>query len=196
MEVVLGMLFLTLSNADVQFVEKKLTWRSYTITKALPTTKRVELINKKEFAKTVLDENFETFVINVTSLDLVPRIHPERETQIAFLLTKEVKISDKYLDYTNVFLKEITLVLPRRINFNKYAIKLKNGKQPSYRPIYSLEPMELETLKTYIKTHLKTGFIWLSKSLAGASILFDTKLDGSVCLCVDYWGLNNLTIKN
>ena len=29
-KVVLGMLFLTLSNADIQFAEKKLTWRSYT----------------------------------------------------------------------------------------------------------------------------------------------------------------------
>ena len=38
-EVVLGMPFLTLSNADVQFVEKELTWRSYTTAEALPTTK-------------------------------------------------------------------------------------------------------------------------------------------------------------
>ena len=56
--------------------------------------------------------------------------------------------------------------------------------------------MELETLKTYIKTHLKTGFIRPSKSPAGAPILFDKKPDGSFCLCVDYRGLNNLTIKN
>ena len=40
-EVVLGMPFLTLSNADVQFVEKELTWRFYTTAEALPTTKRV-----------------------------------------------------------------------------------------------------------------------------------------------------------
>ena len=56
--------------------------------------------------------------------------------------------------------------------------------------------MELETLKTYIETYLKTGFIWPSKSPAGAPILFDKKLDGSLRLCVDYRGLNNLTIKN
>ncbi len=56
--------------------------------------------------------------------------------------------------------------------------------------------MKLETLKAYIETHLKTGFIQPSKSPAGAPILFDKKLDGSLCLCVDYWGLNNLTIKN
>ena len=77
-EVVLGMPFLTLSNADVQFVEKELTWRSYTTAEALPTTKRVELIDKKEFAKAALDENSETFVVHVASLNLTPGIHPDR----------------------------------------------------------------------------------------------------------------------
>ena len=56
-EVVLGMPFFALSHADVQLIEKELIWRSYTTTKALPTTKRVELIDKKEFAKAVLNEN-------------------------------------------------------------------------------------------------------------------------------------------
>ncbi len=56
--------------------------------------------------------------------------------------------------------------------------------------------MELETLKTYIKTHLKTGFIWPFKSPSGALILFDKKPDDSLRLCVNYRGLNNLTIKN
>ena len=37
-DVVLGMLFLTLSGADVNFPKKELWWRSYTIEEALPTT--------------------------------------------------------------------------------------------------------------------------------------------------------------
>ena len=56
--------------------------------------------------------------------------------------------------------------------------------------------MELETLKAYIETNLANGFIRPSKSPAGAPILFDRKSDGSLRLCVDYRGLNNLTIKN
>ena len=54
----------------------------------------------------------------------------------------------------------------------------------------------METLKTYIKTNLANGFIRPSKSPAGAPILFDRKPDGSLRLCVDYRGLNNITIKN
>ena len=54
----------------------------------------------------------------------------------------------------------------------------------------------METLKAYIETNLANGFIRPSKSPAGAPILFDRKSDGSLRLCVDYRGLNNLTIKN
>ena len=158
-EVVLGMPFLTLSNADIQFIEKELTWRSYTTAKVLPTIKQVELINKKEFAKAVLDENSETFVIHVASLNLVPGIHLDREAQLASLLNKKVKIPDKYSDFTDVFSKEKALVIPERTKLNEHAINLENGKQLPYRLIYSLGLVELETLKTYIKTHLKTGFI-------------------------------------
>ena len=69
-EVVLEMSFLTLSNTDIQFAEKELTWRSYIAAEALPTIKWVELNDKKEFAKAALDENVEAFVVHVTSLSL------------------------------------------------------------------------------------------------------------------------------
>ena len=71
-----------------------------------------------------------------------------------------------------------------------------DGKQLPYRPIYAFNLMELETLKAYIKTHLKTGFIWPFKSPAGAPNFFDKKFDGNFHLYIDYRGLNNLTIKN
>lgn len=69
LEIVLGMFFFIFSKADILFVEKKLILRFYSTIKAISTIKRVEMINKKKFAKTVLDGNFETFVIYVTSLN-------------------------------------------------------------------------------------------------------------------------------
>ena len=123
-------------------------------------------------------------------------IYPDRKAEIASLLTEEVKIPNKYSDFANVFSEEKALILLKRTELNEHAINLKNGKQPPYGPIYSLGLVELETLKTYIETHLKTGFIRPSKSAVSAPILFDKKPNGSLCLCVDYQGLNNLTIKN
>ncbi len=84
MEVVLGMPFLDLSNANFQFGAEELTWRTYTVTEALPTSSRVELIDKKEFAKTALDQNSETFVMHVATLEATI-IHPSRAAQIATL---------------------------------------------------------------------------------------------------------------
>ena len=69
---------------------------------------------------------------------------------------------------------------------NKHAIELIKGKQPPYGLIYALSPEELEILKAYIDIYLKTGFIQLSKFLAGALIFFDKKPDNSFCLCVNY----------
>ena len=55
---------------------------------------------------------------------------------------------------------------------------------------------ELATLKEYIDENLAMSFIPHSKSAAGASILFVKKKDGSLRMCVDYRGLNKVTIKN
>lgn len=56
---ILEIFFLIFSNINIQFVEKKLVWRSYTITKILPIIKKVQLIDKKKFAKTALDKKSE-----------------------------------------------------------------------------------------------------------------------------------------
>ena len=102
----------------------------------------------------------------------------------------------EYSNYSNVFLAENVAELPKNTGMNEYTIKLEEGKQPLFGPIYSLGSMELETLKTYIKTNLANSFIRPFISPVGAPILFNRKPDESFCLCVDYWGLNNITIKN
>ncbi len=49
--------------------------------------------------------------------------------------------------------------LHENTGINEYAIELIEGKELPCGPIYSLGQVELEKLKTYIETHLKTGFI-------------------------------------
>ena len=144
----------------------------------------------------MLDENVEAFVVHVSSLGSRMTIHPARKAQLALLLTEEVTVPVEYSDFADVFSEKSANVLPEQTGANEHAIELEEGKQPPYRPIYSLRPVELKTLKTYIKTNLANGFIRASKSPAGAPILFVRKPDGSLRLCVDYRGLNNLTIKN
>ena len=67
-EVVFGMPFLTLSGVDVDFLGCELRWKTYTTEEALPTTRRVELVGKKEFAAAALDPEHETYVVHVGSV--------------------------------------------------------------------------------------------------------------------------------
>ena len=108
-----------------------------------------------------------------------------------------MKVSAEYSDFADVFSPDLIFELLKHIGINNRAIKLVNGYHQSlYRPIYSLDPVELETLKVYIETKLANRFIKPSKSPAVASILFERKTNGFLRLCINYRGLNNLTIKN
>ena len=70
--------------------------------------------------------------------------------------------------------------------------------QPDQRdpPLYNLSETELKTLWDYLETNLASGFIRRSTSPAGAPILFVKKKDGSLRLCIDYRGLNAITIQD
>ena len=160
-------------------------------------------MGKKEFAAAALDPEHETYVVHVASLNSTPLvvsldIHPSRRSQISGLIAEEAptKVFAEYLDFADVFSPDLASKLPKHTGINDHAIELVDGQQPPYGTIYSLKPMELETLKTYIETNLANGFIRPFKSPAGAPILFGRKSDGSLRLCVDYRDLNNFIIKN
>ena len=75
------------------------------------------------------------------------------------LITKKVKISTKYSNFSNFFLEKKALILSKGINLNQYAIELQYGQQLSDKLIYSLGLIKLKTLKIYIKINLANSFI-------------------------------------
>ena len=148
----------------------------------------MEIINKREFATAALNADDETFMVYVAALaePTTMPIHPSCQTQVAALTSEETGIPAKYSDFSNVFSSDSAAELPEHTGINDHPINLLDDKQPPYGLIYSLGPVELETLKTYIEANLASGFIRPSKSPAGAPILFVRKKNGSLCLCVDY----------
>ena len=207
-EVVLGMPFITLSGADVDFLGHELRWRTYTTKEVFSTTRCVELVSKKKFAAIVLHPEHETYVIHVGSVSsnvspdsssLKLNVYLYRRPQVFGLIAEKAPTKDpsKYSDFADVFSPDLASKLPKHTRINDHAIKLVDGcQQPPYGPIYSLGSAELETLKAYIETNLANGFIKSSKFPAGTLILFDRKSDSVLQLCVDYQSLNNLMIKN
>ena len=192
------MLFLHFSKVDIQFAERELVWRTYMAAEILLTTRRVEIIDKREFVAAALNADNKTFVVHVAALaePMTMPIHPSYQAQVAALMSEETGIPAKYSDFSDVCSSDTAAELPEHTGINDHPINLLDNKQPPYGPIYSLGPMKLETLKTYIKANLASGFIRPSKFPAGTLILFVRKKDGSFCLYIDYQGLNNLTIKN
>ena len=132
-----------------------------------------------------MDANSETFVVHVAirEQEKIP-VHSKKQVQVGALLFNKTptEVPAEYFDYSNVFLVEYAVEFLENTGINKYAIKLEEDKQLLFELIYSLGPVELETLKTYIKTNLANSFIRSSKSPAGAPILFDKKSDGSLHL--------------
>ena len=163
---------------------------------ALATTNRVEIINPEDFIQQVLHESAPAFICHVVMIESCPlEVHPSRIAQIAAATTEPVIIPEAYKDFEDVFSTKNASQLPPHEDHD-HAIDLVDGKQPPYGPIYSLSENELSVLRAYIDKNLANGFIRPSKSPVGAPILFTPKSNGTLRLCVDYRGLNNLTIKN
>ena len=157
------------------------------------------------FAIVALSLEYKTFIVYVTSFSSVASlsfslldVFPFHKPQIASLIVDKTfaKGFDEYINFADIFFPDLASKLPKHTGINDHAIELVNSQQPSYRPIYSLEPIELKTLKAYIKTPLVNKFIRSSKSSANILILFVRKSNGSLRLCVNYRVFNNLTIKN
>lgn len=99
-------------------------------------------------------------------------IYLVQKAQIALLLAKKVIILAKYSNFVNVFLEKLTAKLLNCFNINKYLTNQELGKLPFYRLIYSLKPVELKTLKIYLKINLTSDFIYLFKLPTKTFIFF------------------------
>ena len=64
-KMILGMHFLKISNANIVFNKRTLTWKLYTTNKALSNTRQVKLVNPKKFVIAALDADSKIFVIYI-----------------------------------------------------------------------------------------------------------------------------------
>lgn len=74
------MLFLVFSIINCHFGAEKPIWKFYTVVEALSTINKVEIIDKKKYAKIALDRNSKTFVVYVAALEVLTTIliHPSK----------------------------------------------------------------------------------------------------------------------
>lgn len=108
---------------------------------------------------------------------------------------REKNIPKELEPFADVFNEENAKKVPK-LKGAVHRIELKPGKEPPHRPMYPMSAEQLRTLAEYIREMEAAGRIRRSTSSAGAPVLFVPKKDGSLRLCVDYRGLNEITVKN
>ena len=135
------------------------------------------------------------YVVTLAEPTTMP-IYLSSQAQVALLMSKETEIPTEYSDFSNLSFSDSAAEILEQIGINDHSINLLDDKQPPYNLIYSLGQVKLEILKIYIKVNLASSFIRPSNSPSHGPILFIQKKDNSLWLCIDYQGLNNLTIKN
>ena len=115
---------------------------------------------------------------------------------------KEIKVNE-FNKGMKVFLDEFKDVFPEELNelppmreVDHASIDLIVDAAPIAKAPYRHSLAQNVELENQLKDLLSKGYIRPSKSPWGALVLFVKKKDGLLRLCVDYRGLNKLTIKN
>ena len=97
-------------------------------------------------------------------------------------------------EFADVFPEELPGVpFKRQVEFR---IDLVSCAAPIAKELYRLAPPKMQELSSQLQELLGKQFIRPRSSPWGAPILFVRKKDGSHRMCIDYWELNKLMVKN
>lgn len=105
------------------------------------------------------------------------------------------KVSAVYMDVKEVFTHRKATSLPPHRPYD-CTTDLHPGTTPPRGQLFSLSPPEQEAMSSYMTEALKLGLIQPCFSPVGAGVFFVRKKNGGLQPCIDYRGLNNITVKN
>ena len=90
--------------------------------------------------------------------------------------------------------EEMTGLPPARVP--REVVPVLPGAHPVNRPMFRYSQPEMEEMTKQVKALLASGLVQKSNSPFGAPVLFVKKKDGTQRMCVDYRGLNKITVPN
>ena len=129
------------------------------------------------------------------SIPTIALMTPDERIDLSTDIVLIIDASDKYVKYQQAFSAEQASRLPEHRSWD-HQIPLKPGTKPPNGPIYKMTYEERLALERHLDEMMPPGKIQRSRSPASTPILFVKKKDGSLRLCVDYRGINNITIPN
>ncbi|KAK3554752.1 hypothetical protein QTP70_033447, partial [Hemibagrus guttatus] len=105
-----------------------------------------------------------------------------------------IRLPQPYTDFEGVFSQERASHLPEHQEWDCAIDLLPNTSLPKGR-IYPLSLPESKAMEDYIEGALAAGHIRPSTSPAAAGFFFIEKKDGGLRPCIDYRGLNAITVR-
>ncbi|GBG71816.1 hypothetical protein CBR_g9226 [Chara braunii] len=78
----------------------------------------------------------------------------------------------------------------------QHCIEIEPSSKTPKGVVYRMSPRELKELRKQLDELLEKGWIRPSSSPFGAPVLFVPKKEGELRMCIDYRGLNAITVKN
>ncbi|KAJ1128271.1 hypothetical protein NDU88_006650 [Pleurodeles waltl] len=116
-------------------------------------------------------------------------------SNIATTAEKETQLPKQYSSYKDVFDEKGADTLPPHRSYDCQIDLAPGATLPNCR-VYALSEHENQHLRKYLDQFLENGLIRPSKSPAASPLFFVPKANGELRTCMDYRGLNKVTIKN
>ena len=108
--------------------------------------------------------------------------------------SREEEIQNLLQKHESIF-QDLPMQLPPERNI-EHIIEIKPGSSPIKVKPYRYPHHQKTEIERLIQDLLKCGVITKSRSPYAAPVVLVRKKDGSFRLCIDYRGLNIITIKN
>jgi hypothetical protein len=179
----LGLPWVDAAHPKLNFAVRRMLFRGRKA-KDMGVFRQVAIEEAEAFDRSMRDPTVDVYACLVNFVGQSAPVRPEL-----------AQLPSQYAEYADVASEDNAKALAEHSSHD-LAIDLAPETQPPHLPLYNLSMMELEVLRTYLTDYMARGWIRRSKSPAGAPILFVKKKDGTMRLCVDYRGLNRITVKN
>ena len=106
------------------------------------------------------------------------------------------RVKSEHHQWLHVFNPRLANRLPPNRPGIDHNIDLTPGHAPPAKKVYGLSREQARAVKDYIDDMLSKGYIRPSNSPYAAPVLIVKKPGGGLRICIDYRGLNEITIKN
>jgi hypothetical protein len=191
-DIILGKPWLTYFNPDIDWKSNTLRLPSGITLRADTFTysPRIQLLNATKMVKLLRTPSRVESLFIVTVKDNAQNYTLETDQVPSW----NAKLSNLLNGFISLF-QEPQHLPPSRPDYD-HKIELTPDAAVPQQRTFRMSPAELAELQRQLKDYLDKGWIQPSTSPFGAPVLFARKKDGSLRMCIDYRGLNAITIKN